>query len=319
LASHCIPDNLHIAGSTQDEYGTAAYKMVELDDKLKRAAVEHRETQGHESEKFCSYFNNVTYLEGGVESGFNHVEPDKEHPQLYHIKGNRRAGTLRLTQEPLRKDAMNSGDVFILTTGASEVYLWVGKSANMDEKAKGVEVAQGFCNKGKFQTLDEGANDSPTQAPGFWKHIQSEVSMLGPLKRKVTIQDADDKDDKGSTYTPALYRTPDSVGGSLVKAATAVMTPTGPTKEKRPKLSRGYLQEGNAYLLDTGFHVYIWLGSKSKAATRNNAVHYAHSYFKSHKRPTLSVTVVKSKHETEGFQLYFVDGGGGSGCACAIL
>jgi hypothetical protein len=84
-----------------------------------------------------------------------------------------------------------------------------------------------------LRTLDEFTNDSPAQAPGFWKHIKSEVSMLGPLKRKVTIQDADDK---GSTYTSTLYRTLDSVGGSLVKAAKAIMTPTDPTKENVRKL-----------------------------------------------------------------------------------
>jgi len=36
--------------SSQDEYGTAAYKMVESDEYVGGAAVEHREVQGHESE-----------------------------------------------------------------------------------------------------------------------------------------------------------------------------------------------------------------------------------------------------------------------------
>ena len=36
--------------SSQDEYGTAAYKMVESDDYVGGAAIQHREVQGHEGE-----------------------------------------------------------------------------------------------------------------------------------------------------------------------------------------------------------------------------------------------------------------------------
>ena len=48
----------------QDEYGTAAYKTVELDTFHKDKPVQHREVQGHESQQFKSYFPTLMYLSG---------------------------------------------------------------------------------------------------------------------------------------------------------------------------------------------------------------------------------------------------------------
>ena len=41
--------------STTDEQGVAAYKTVELDDKLGGAATQHREEQGFESDQFMQW------------------------------------------------------------------------------------------------------------------------------------------------------------------------------------------------------------------------------------------------------------------------
>ena len=54
----------------------------------------------------------ITYLDGGVESGFRHVEKEAHTVRLLHVKG--RAGSILLKEVPLSRASMNSGDVFIL-------------------------------------------------------------------------------------------------------------------------------------------------------------------------------------------------------------
>lgn len=72
----------------QDEAGTAAVKTVELDAALGGRAVQYREVQGHETEKFLSYFKPcIIPQEGGVASGFKHAELEEHKTRLFICKG----------------------------------------------------------------------------------------------------------------------------------------------------------------------------------------------------------------------------------------
>ena len=61
--------------STQDEYVTVALKATELDTYLDDKPIQHREEQNKESPAFKKLFPHLTYMDGGVESGFRHVKP----------------------------------------------------------------------------------------------------------------------------------------------------------------------------------------------------------------------------------------------------
>jgi len=75
---------------SQDEAGTAAIKTVELDAVLGGRAVQHRELQGHESDKFLSYFKPcIIPLEGGVATGFKKAEEEAFEIRLYVCRGKR--------------------------------------------------------------------------------------------------------------------------------------------------------------------------------------------------------------------------------------
>lgn len=74
--------------NNQDEAGTAAVKTVELDAALGGRAVQYREVQGHETEKFLSYFKPcIIPQEGGVASGFKHVVAEEHITRLFVCRG----------------------------------------------------------------------------------------------------------------------------------------------------------------------------------------------------------------------------------------
>uniref|UniRef100_A0A7S2MMJ7 Gelsolin-like domain-containing protein n=1 Tax=Helicotheca tamesis TaxID=374047 RepID=A0A7S2MMJ7_9STRA len=321
--------------SSQDEYGTAAYKMVELDDKLGGTAVQHREIQGEESEKFIDYFDNkVTYLAGGIESGFKHVEAGPAEPHLYHVKGTRKGMILK--QVPVRRDSMNGGDVFILVAGDEKVWLWCGAESNKDEKCRGLEVARAYCKKGNVVTLDQGENDGEMEAKDFWEYMPVHVSSIGVFTKSLHVQEADNKDSQVQRFTPVLFQLPNKPTKKMKKVATAKMVVSGCIKE--PKFKRTELKSKNGYLVDTGFHIYIWLGKDAKTNVKKDAVLNSSLYAKQNKRPLLPLMIVKAGYETTGFNNFFYDpkGSKGSGssdrgldfgpeptspakCACAIM
>ena len=78
------------SNSSQDEQGAAAALTTQMDDHLKGLPTQYRETEGYESKKFKSYFpGGILIKEGGVHSGFNHVEVNDytDIRRLLHVKG----------------------------------------------------------------------------------------------------------------------------------------------------------------------------------------------------------------------------------------
>ena len=127
--SDALKHDIHIwigSESTADEYGTAAYKMVECDEYLGGVPVQHRQVEGKESLAFAQYFQTLEYLNGGVASGFNKVEPTVDKPLFFCVKGTH-AKTLKMNQVPLSISSMNEGDSFILYASKEKVWCWHGK------------------------------------------------------------------------------------------------------------------------------------------------------------------------------------------------
>lgn len=91
--------------------------------------------------QFFTISNNlegVRYEQGGVGSGFKHVETNAQgEKRLFQVKGKR---NVRVRQVNLSVSSMNKGDCFILDAG-NDIYVYVGAQAKRVEKLKAISAA----------------------------------------------------------------------------------------------------------------------------------------------------------------------------------
>jgi gelsolin len=277
------------AKSSQDEQGTAAYKTVELDDLFGDAPVQHREVDGFESQKFLALWNGkLTVQEGGIESGFHHVKPEHYEPRLLHFKG--KANHIRVTQVPLSAASLNGGDTFLLDAGL-HLYEWHGHASGVAERNKCRDVHIGLVDRRngrpKVHTIDQGdAVDG--HVADFWK-------LLGSPG--------------GAEVAPA---TPDNAVQPFERVLLTVSDAGGALKCKEvargADATRNKLSTDDAYILDIGHTVFVWVGNGASKAEKGKAIGFATGYLKDAGRPieTPVVRVLESSSSAE-FDRAWVD------------
>jgi len=249
--------------TTQDEAGTAAYKTVELDDKLGGAPIQHREVQGHESDLFLSYFKNeIKLLSGGMESGFKHVKPEEYKPRLLHLKGKKK---VRVTQVDLDRASLNSGDSFVLDNGLA-IYQWNGKKSGPQEKQKGAQLARALVDerkgRAKVTVLEEGDKEE-----GFWK-------VLGGFGAVKSAEEGGDDLEAESSGVKALFHLSDASGKMEFKQVG-----TGSACKK------SLLNSDDVFILDTGAEVFAWIGKGASHDEKSKALSFAQDYLTKYNRP----------------------------------
>ncbi|XP_057306224.1 gelsolin-like protein 1 [Hydractinia symbiolongicarpus] len=259
--------------STQDEYGTAAYKTVELDTLLDDKPIQHREVQGHESKLFKSYFDTLTLLKGGADTGFRRVLPEAYKPRLFHVQ--KQGRKITCTQVSLKRGNLKTGDVFIIDTG-STIYQYNGAECSHDEKFKAAqECARIRSTRGgkvKVETLEE-RNTSP-------EHPALMILKDGESKEKIK--------EKGERK---MFRVSDA-DGSL-------------DMDDVDGFSKDLLTSDDVYIVNSGEHCFCWVGSGASVDERKNGLAYACNYLSKTSTPWLPVSVVQQGKETAEFNAAF--------------
>jgi len=248
--------------STQDEYGTAAYKTVELDTFLKDVPVQHRECQGHESSLFKSYFKNITLLKGGADSGFRRVLPEEYVPRLFRVKTDDK-NIACVSEIPRKASKVTEDDVFLLDLGET-LYQYNGSAASGKEKFRAAQYAEELRNErnGKLEALE---GDSTSKHHAFWQSLPDEED------------DSDDGDDDGQDEKKLLRVNVESREAEVVKEG---------------EYSADDLKSDDVFIVDSGDNVVVWVGKEASIEERKNAFAYAHNYLSTCNAPWRCISVV---------------------------
>lgn len=253
--------------STQDEYGTAAYKTVELDTFLDDKPVQHREVMGHESALLKSYFpDGIETMEGGANTGFRRVPPENYCARLMKFAKEKK-GNIAVREIARARQNVTSGDVFLLDKGL-KLYQYNGSSSSPMERSKAMQFVGSLKNKRgevESEVLDEAET---SESHNFFQSLDEEPD------------DGNDSDDEDGAGDKKLFR---------------VNTETRDYEEVKEGdgITMDDFSSDDVFIFDSGEIVFVWVGQNASSAEKKNGLPLAHNYLRESGCPWKAVTVVK--------------------------
>ncbi|XP_075073404.1 macrophage-capping protein [Mixophyes fleayi] len=276
-------------GTSVDERAAGAIYSSQLHMHMGEKPTQNRETQGHESVEFMSLFpRGVTYLDGGVSSGFQHAQKDSVAPahHLYHVRGRKH---IRAIEADLTWESFNTGDCFILDTGKF-IYVWSGSNSNMMERNRARDLANQIRDSerrgaAKVEIIQEG--EEPEEM----------IQILG--KRPESLREGCAEDDKEAdaihTRGAVLYQVSNATGQMQVSRVG-----DGGVYRKEQLIS------DDCFILDTAGKLYVWKGKKANKEERERSLEIANEFLLLMKySPKTQVQVVSEGNESPLFRQFF--------------
>ena len=255
-----------------------------LDDNLSGNAIQHREVQGNESERFLSYFKSrggVTYRQGGIASGFHRHQANSE-PRLLRLKGRH---TVRLLEVPaIDWSYISRGDVYLLDL-YEVIFIWNGVKSNRYERLQAMQRARQLRDeRGKANIVVVEDGEESKMSKDELKLFESRL----PLKEKhakLNASDSLDENDDDKRLDAAhikLYKCSDESGTLKVTEKKA-----GPLEksdlESEVSDTEVFVQLNadmpvvqDAYIIDNGaYGIWVWVGRRSNPKERREAMRNA--------------------------------------------
>lgn len=310
--------------TSQDEAGTAAYKTVELDDKLGGQPVQHRVVQGKEGSDFLEMWPNgqLKIMAGGMESGFNHVVAGsatfgrETAASLAWVSGPTMR-TVCVQEVPCSPASLSEEDCFVLDDGKGECYIYQGASSSPGERNKSGKYAQEVSDRrGRARVSVVTSSDAP---PAFWEALGAGGATAGAVSALSTLASGFNEAapairSRGGNFDFAEGATPSSSSRSLGSSSSPppalLLRVNGPDSfdEVASTASsttpvKGYtLNQDDLYLLLESEQASCWIGKNVDRSHKQKALQHANTALLQYGNPHAAISCFRQGRESKHFR-----------------
>ncbi|XVF05346.1 hypothetical protein REPUB_Repub05bG0164200 [Reevesia pubescens] len=270
--------------ANQVDSALASDKALELDAALGSRAVQYREVQGQETEKFLSYFKPcIIPVEGVYSSQQRNLNGDTYRVTLLTCKGDH---VVHVKEVPFSRSSLNHNDVFILDT-ASKIFLFSGCNSSIQERAKALEVVQyikenkhtGNC---EVATIEDGKLVGDSDVGEFW----SLFGGYAPIARDSDLVGPQQVDGPVILFWINLQGKLSQIGSN--------------------SLDKDMLEKDKCYMLDCGAEIFVWMGRNTSITERKTSISAAEDFLRKQDRSNgTHLTFLTEGLETSIFKSYF--------------
>ncbi|XP_072986013.1 villin-1 isoform X1 [Typha latifolia] len=263
----------------------ASDKAIELDAALGSRAVQYREVQGSETDKFLSYFKPcIIPIDGHFSSHLQAMGGQPYQITLFSCKGDH---FVHVREVPFSRSTLNHNNVFVLDTN-SKIFLFSGCNSSTQERARALEVVQyikenqhgGRC---EVATIDDGKLVGDSDAGEFWNLFGG----YAPISRDPPSTTQAEANNISSRKLFWINK------GKLFPVET-------------PSLDKAILSSDNCYMLDCGAEIFVWMGKTTLISERKTNVSAIEDYMHSQGRTTSThTTFLTEGSEIAKFKSYF--------------
>lgn len=278
--------------TTQDEAGAAAIKTVEVDDYLGDLPVQYREVEGHETKHFLGLWDHMQILQGGVDSGFRHVEAKKYTNRLLHVSqpNKKKKKKIQITEVPLSVDSLNNCDCFVLDAGLEAFDFRPPKCSVWEKRAANQYVQNQLKEeRPKMVAYQVEMGDDNENSQKFWKLLGIESGKCPDSLPDTPARMEKEEKAKAAlaSFKPVMYHVTDETGEMVVKKVDEL-------ESKKEKFGRKILTDENddVLVIDLGDIIYTWIGRDANKKEIKEAMKRAQDWLYSSGRP-IDIPIVR--------------------------